>query len=287
MGSLVDQVYAAFGEEARRRGIDYACDANGGGPVIVSDGDRVFQIVSNLLNNAFRWTPDGGRIELALVAANGTISVSVADTGPGIKPADQERIFRPVLVARRRRHRARPGDRPRAGGRARRPDRAREPAGRGQPVRPEAARHARRHRISPMAVAVATAAERRARRSRGHAPEAVVEEPAPLRRAALRGRSSGDATRWLEAVRRVRRLLRGIERRVPRERRPGRRARPRAPGEAAAAGRERRASGPRRRSGSPAVLAVAAIVATAFLGPVVRRVHGGVPRRSRRRTPAA
>ena len=95
MGSLVDQVYAAFGEEARRRGIDYVCDGNGGGPVIVSDGDRVFQIVSNLLKNAFRWTPDGGRIELALVAANGTVSVSVADTGPGIKPADQERIFRP------------------------------------------------------------------------------------------------------------------------------------------------------------------------------------------------
>jgi signal transduction histidine kinase len=95
MGSLVDQVYAAYGEEARRRGIDYVCDENGGGPVIISDGDRVFQIVSNLLNNAFRWTPDGGRIELALVATNGTISVSVADNGPGIKPADQERIFRP------------------------------------------------------------------------------------------------------------------------------------------------------------------------------------------------
>src|SRR5262245_44602857 len=94
MGVLVDQVYAAFGEEARRRGIDYRVDHDGG-PVIVSDGDRVFQIVSNLLNNAFRWTPDGGRIEVALVQANGTVSVSVADTGPGIKPSDQERIFRP------------------------------------------------------------------------------------------------------------------------------------------------------------------------------------------------
>lgn len=94
MASLVDQVYAAFGEEARRRGIDYVCDRNGGA-VIVSDGDRVFQIVSNLLNNAFRWTPDGGRIALGLEAANGTVSVSVQDTGPGIKPADQERIFRP------------------------------------------------------------------------------------------------------------------------------------------------------------------------------------------------
>jgi len=94
MGILVDQVYAAFGEEARRRGIDYRCDSDGG-PVIVSDGDRVFQIVSNLLANAFRWTPDGGRVELALGARNGTVAVSVADTGPGISPAEQDRIFRP------------------------------------------------------------------------------------------------------------------------------------------------------------------------------------------------
>jgi two-component system sensor histidine kinase BaeS len=94
MARLVDEVYAAFGEEARRRGIDYECDA-AEGPVIVTDGDRVFQIVSNLVSNAFRWTPDGGRVSLALAQDNGTISVSVADTGPGIKPNEQERIFRP------------------------------------------------------------------------------------------------------------------------------------------------------------------------------------------------
>jgi two-component system OmpR family sensor kinase len=94
MGRLVEQVYAAFGEEARRRGIDYRCRTQST-PVIVSDGDRVFQIVSNLLANAFRWTPDGGRVELALASENGTVSVSVADNGPGIKPKEQERIFRP------------------------------------------------------------------------------------------------------------------------------------------------------------------------------------------------
>jgi signal transduction histidine kinase len=94
MGRLVEQVYATFGEEARRREIDYRCDTDGA-PVIVSDGDRVFQIVSNLLSNAFRWTPDGGRVQLALSSDNGAVSVSVADTGPGIKPSDRDRIFRP------------------------------------------------------------------------------------------------------------------------------------------------------------------------------------------------
>ena len=94
MGRLLDRAYASFGEEARRRGIDYRCLANER-PVITTDGDRVLQIISNLLANAFRWTPDGGTIELALESENGDVSVAVADSGPGIKRDEQERIFRP------------------------------------------------------------------------------------------------------------------------------------------------------------------------------------------------
>ena len=94
MGSLVEIAYAAFAEEARRREIDYREELDGS-PVIVSDGDRVLQIISNLLSNAFRWTPDGGRIDLSLQSANGQIAVSVADTGPGIAADERERIFRP------------------------------------------------------------------------------------------------------------------------------------------------------------------------------------------------
>jgi signal transduction histidine kinase len=55
----------------------------------------VLQIISNLLANAFRWTPEGGRIELELSASNGTVSVAVADSGPGIGVDERERIFRP------------------------------------------------------------------------------------------------------------------------------------------------------------------------------------------------
>jgi two-component system, OmpR family, sensor kinase len=94
MGRVLDQAYASFGEEARRREIDYRCDV-AARPVILSDGDRVLQIISNLLTNAFRWTPDGGRVELSLLADNGSVRVGVADTGPGIEAGDKERIFRP------------------------------------------------------------------------------------------------------------------------------------------------------------------------------------------------
>jgi signal transduction histidine kinase len=94
MGRLCDQAYAAFGEEARRRRIEY--DKNfEASPTIVTDGDRVLQIITNLLSNAFRWTPDGGRVELDLAAPNGIVSVAVGDTGPGVPREEQERIFRP------------------------------------------------------------------------------------------------------------------------------------------------------------------------------------------------
>jgi two-component system OmpR family sensor kinase len=91
---LLEQAYESFGEEARRRGIEYECSLEAD-PVLDTDGDRVLQIVSNLLDNAFAWTPDGGRIDLGLSATNGTISISVADSGPGIGPEERERIFRP------------------------------------------------------------------------------------------------------------------------------------------------------------------------------------------------
>src|SRR6185503_9245429 len=59
------------------------------------DGDRVLQIITNLLSNAFRWTPDGGRVELELSATDGSVYVSIGDSGPGIAPSERERIFRP------------------------------------------------------------------------------------------------------------------------------------------------------------------------------------------------
>lgn len=94
MERLLERAYVAFEQEARRRAIDYEAHVEGA-PVITSDGDRVLQIISNLLSNAFRWTPDGGRIELELSAANGVVTVAVQDTGPGVPRRERERIFRP------------------------------------------------------------------------------------------------------------------------------------------------------------------------------------------------
>src|SRR5213075_1640815 len=97
MTRLLEHAYGAFAEEARQREIDYRLESNGDGAVILSDGDRVLQVISNLLSNAFKWTPDGGTIELSLEAENGSLQVEVADSGPGIKREDRERIFQPFI----------------------------------------------------------------------------------------------------------------------------------------------------------------------------------------------
>ena len=99
LAELLESAHGAFGEDARRRGIDYPL-ALGGRPLVVTDGDRVHQIVLNLVTNAFRWTPDGGRIAVTLAEAPGAgaVEIAVEDTGPGIAPEEQERVFRPFFT---------------------------------------------------------------------------------------------------------------------------------------------------------------------------------------------
>ena len=94
MRVLCERAHAAFETEAQARGIDFGL-AIGGDAVLVTDGDRVLQIVSNLLANAIQWTPEGGSVELTLAVDASEVVVTVADTGPGIAADEQERIFRP------------------------------------------------------------------------------------------------------------------------------------------------------------------------------------------------
>jgi signal transduction histidine kinase len=97
LGRLVEQAYGSFGDEARRREIHYALEGVDLAPTIITDGDRVLQVITNLLKNAFRWTPDGGSIGLGLESANGVVRVDVTDTGPGISSENAERIFSPFV----------------------------------------------------------------------------------------------------------------------------------------------------------------------------------------------
>lgn len=96
MAQLLDEAFERYRDEAQRRAIEYKQEVRAR-PVLLSDGDRVLQVVGNLLSNAFHATPDGGCISLELAQQNGTVRVAVEDTGPGIPPEARDRLFRPFV----------------------------------------------------------------------------------------------------------------------------------------------------------------------------------------------
>ena len=68
-------------------------DAGPGLPPVLADSARVVQIVSNLVGNAVKFTPEGGAVTLAAAAGEGEVRFSVTDTGPGIPPEQVPHIF--------------------------------------------------------------------------------------------------------------------------------------------------------------------------------------------------
>jgi signal transduction histidine kinase len=61
--------------------------------LVLGDENRLTQVVTNLVSNACRYTPDGGCITLSLSSSSGAVRVDVADTGIGIAPEDQAKVF--------------------------------------------------------------------------------------------------------------------------------------------------------------------------------------------------
>jgi signal transduction histidine kinase len=62
-------------------------------PILIGDADRLAQVFSNLLDNAFKFTPSEGKVTLMARRVGELAEVSVSDTGPGIPPKEIERIF--------------------------------------------------------------------------------------------------------------------------------------------------------------------------------------------------
>jgi len=64
-------------------------------PPVWADNDRLRQVVQNLLINASKFTPEGGKITLRAKEREGSLVVEVQDNGPGIPEEDQKRLFQP------------------------------------------------------------------------------------------------------------------------------------------------------------------------------------------------
>ena len=80
-------------ERAARHGIELHLEVDGAVGGVVADERKVKQVMLNLLSNAVKFTPEGGRVEVRAAPTDGGVEVSVADTGIGIAPENQELIF--------------------------------------------------------------------------------------------------------------------------------------------------------------------------------------------------
>ena len=90
---LLEESCQAMRIEAQRRGHTLRLEGTGGLPAIRADRERISQVVMNVLSNAIKYTPDGGRIVLTAGCTTDRVWLEVADNGIGIPPEDRDRIF--------------------------------------------------------------------------------------------------------------------------------------------------------------------------------------------------
>src|SRR5262249_48123572 len=91
--TAIDNALMLVRERAGRRSIALQTSIDERAGQIQADERKIRQVVLNLLSNAIKFTPEGGRIEVGAVPKDGFVEIAVSDTGIGIAPEDQEKVF--------------------------------------------------------------------------------------------------------------------------------------------------------------------------------------------------
>jgi signal transduction histidine kinase len=91
LARLVDEAVEAA--ELAQQEVAVVASVRGGLPAIRGDRARLRQVLGNLIENAVKYSPDGGEVRVSAAAGNGTVQIDVRDSGPGIPRDQQARIF--------------------------------------------------------------------------------------------------------------------------------------------------------------------------------------------------
>lgn len=92
-GALLAELSPSFSERARTEGLVLEVNVPAVLPTAWADAKRVEQVVTNLFTNAVKFTPAGGRIELAARGTLDGVEISIRDTGVGLSAYEKERVF--------------------------------------------------------------------------------------------------------------------------------------------------------------------------------------------------
>jgi hypothetical protein len=91
--AIVTEVLEPIASQARERKVNVQREIDSGIPTVMGDHDRLMQVLSNLLGNAIKFTPEGGRVRLRVARSGDEVLVSVADNGIGISRSDLPHVF--------------------------------------------------------------------------------------------------------------------------------------------------------------------------------------------------
>jgi len=92
VGAVVRQSVEEARPRAAAKGIELGCEAQSV-PELHADRGRMFQLLDNLISNAIKFTPEGGRVDVRLLQRGPNVRIEVVDTGIGISPEEQGRLF--------------------------------------------------------------------------------------------------------------------------------------------------------------------------------------------------
>jgi signal transduction histidine kinase len=93
IGELIDDVYQSYLQNAQQKGIHLELDIEDDLPDVISDPDRIEQVLVILLDNAMRYAGEGGTIRIGAHQDASDVHVSVWDSGCGISPEDMVHVF--------------------------------------------------------------------------------------------------------------------------------------------------------------------------------------------------
>jgi two-component system phosphate regulon sensor histidine kinase PhoR len=93
LNSLIEGVIARFNPQADRQGVTLSSELPPDLPPVTADKERIGQVLTNLVHNAIKFTPSGGRATISAKQEKDSIVVQVADTGIGISREDLPRVF--------------------------------------------------------------------------------------------------------------------------------------------------------------------------------------------------